>query len=171
MGSTVYGNWTNARKYLGWGSPSPSTKGSVYGSMINAKRLAPIKTEGLVRNASLFSRVGGTATISAWLRNFYGKALKDARIRQYFDFDDAVEMEQRIQTQIAYLSAALGGSSLSGIDAHTMVAYLRALGLSDAHFDAVRDNLLATLQGQNVQTSLVNELLAFCESTRKQVIG
>jgi hemoglobin len=169
--STVYGNWINAKKSLGWESSSSSPLGSVYGRMINAKRLGPVKLEGLVKNASLYSRIGGGTVISAWLRNFYGKALKDERIRKYFDFDDAVEMEQRIQRQIACVSAAIGGSSGPGVDLHSLVAQLKSLGLNDAHFDAVVVNLTATLQGQNVPTPLIKEMVDFCESIRKQVLG
>ncbi len=169
--STVYANWMNAKKALGWESSRSSSRGSVYGNLLNTKKLVPVKQEGLVRNASLFSRIGGSAAISAWLRNFYGKALKDERIRKYFDFDDAQEMEQCIQTQIAFIGAAIGGSGGPGVDLHSLVAQLKSLGLNDSHFDAVVENFTATLQGQNVQPPLIKEMVDFCENLRKQVLG
>lgn len=169
--STIYDNWMNAKKALGWGSPQPSSHGSVYGNLLNVKKLIPVKQEGLVRNVSLFSRIGGSAAISTWLRNFYGKALKDKRIHKYFDFDDAQEIEQRIQAQIAFIGAVIGGPSGPGMNFHSLVAQLKSLGLDDSHFDAVVENLTTTLQGQNVQPALIKELMDFCENLRKQVLG
>lgn len=166
-------SWLNAKKTIKWDTAGKSTPANAaYNALLNAKRLAPVKQmEGLVRNASLYSRIGGEPVLSAWVRNFYGKALKDERIRRYFDFADATEMEAQIQRQIAFIGAVIGGPSGAGQDLHSMYAQLKQLGLTDAHFDALIEHVTATLVGQNVPPPLVEEMKGLCETVRKGVLG
>lgn len=147
------------------------SKASPYSGRVNVSRLSGVNTEAFVRNASLFSRIGGESAVSSIVRAFYGKALVDPRIKKYFDFDDAKEMEAQIKLQIAFIAAALGGPVHEGMDMRKTRTYLTSLGLSAAHFDAVSENLGAVLRGQNMPHPLIEELEKFCEAVRAEVLG
>jgi hemoglobin len=45
------------------------------------------------------------------------------------------------------------------------------MGLNDSHFDAVVENLGATLTELSVPQELIAEVVAICESTRNDVLG
>ncbi len=118
---------------------------------------------------SLFEKIGGTAAVDAAVDVFYRKVLSDERISDFFD---AVDMERQAAKQKAFLTMALGGpNNYSGADMRRGHAHLVARGLNDAHFDAVMENLAATLQELNVPAELIAEAAAICESTRNDVLG
>lgn len=142
-----------------------------YSGRVNASRLTNIKTDAFVRNASLFSRIGGENEVSSVVRAFYGKALVDPRIKKHFDFDTAAEMEAQIRTQVAFLSAALGGPAFEGMDMRKVRERLATMGLNASHFDAVTEHLGAVLRGQNMPPPLIEELEKFCEGVRADVLG
>jgi hemoglobin len=50
-------------------------------------------------------------------------------------------------------------------------ARLVKMGLDDSHFDAVVENLGATLEELNVRQALINAVVAICETTRNDVLG
>lgn len=150
---------------------SGASTASPYSGRVNTSRLSSIKTDAFVRNASLFSRIGGEDAVSSIVRGFYGKALVDYRIRKYFDFDTAAEMEAQIKMQIAFLSAALGGPTYEGMDMRKARNHLATLGLGKEHFDAVSEHLGAVLRGQNTPHPLIEELEKFCEGVRGDVLA
>ncbi|MDR2875301.1 MAG: group 1 truncated hemoglobin [Methylobacillus sp.] len=141
-----------------------------YSGRVNASRLTTVKTDAFVRNASLFSRLGGERVVSSIVRGFYGKALVDPRIKKYFDLDTAQEMEAQIQSQIAFLSAALGGPVFEGMDMRKAREHLATLGLNATHFDAVAEHLGAVLRGQNTPPPLMDEMEQFCAGLRANVL-
>ncbi|MEZ0246542.1 MAG: group 1 truncated hemoglobin [Methylophilaceae bacterium] len=144
---------------------------SPYSGRVNVSRLGAVNANAFVRNASLFSRIGGETVVSSIVRGFYGKALIDSRIKKYFDFDTAAEMEAQIKLQIAFIAAALGGPDFDGMDMRKARAHLATLGLSTTQFDAVTENLGAVLRGQNMPHPLIEELEKFCDGVRKDVLG
>jgi hemoglobin len=166
--TSTYSDRANASR-LSLASGTSTT--SPYTGRVNVSRLSGVKVDAFVRNASLYSRIGGETVVSSIVRGFYGKALIDNRIRKYFDFDTAAEMEAQIRTQIAFLSAALGGPSYEGMDMRKARAHLATLGLNASHFDAVSENLGAVLRGQNMPHPLIEELEKFCEGVRTDVLG
>lgn len=164
---SIYGSHTNARRLSS--AAAGGGQGSVYGNLINAQRLVSINAHAFVNNASLHSRIGGDEMVTSLVRYFYGKALRDKRIRNFFDFDDVKDMEMRVKSQIAFLKAALGGHKNSEVDSG--IAYMASLGLSDASFDAVIENLVVTLREQNVPHQLIDEMVVFCDSMREKVLA
>jgi hemoglobin len=165
--TSTYSARTNASRLSLASGGSTATP---YSGRVNASRLTSIKTDAFVRNASLFSRIGGEQAVSSIVRAFYGKALVDPRISKYFDFDTAAEMEAQIKHQVAFLSAALGGPVFEGMDMRQARNYLGTLGLNASHFDAVSEHLGAVLRGQNMPHPLIEELEKFCESVRNEVL-
>ena len=118
---------------------------------------------------NLFNKLGGEGAVDAAVDIFYRKLLSDERISDFFD---TVDMERQAAKQKAFLSMAFGGpNQYSGMDMRRGHAHLVIQGLNDAHFDAVVENLTATLQELNVAEAYIAEVAALCEATRNDVLG
>jgi len=118
---------------------------------------------------SLYNRIGGDAAVNAAVDLFYRKVLADGRINQFFD---GVNMDNQIAKQKAFLTFVLGGEN--NYDGKAMKdghAHLVARGLNDSHFDAVMENLGATLTELGVPAAEIGEAAAIAESVREQVLG
>jgi hemoglobin len=118
---------------------------------------------------SLFEEIGGAAAVDAAVDIFYRKVLQDDRIKQFFD---GVDMDKQAAKQKAFLTVAFGGpNNYSGEDMRRGHAHLVERGLNDSHFDAVMENLGATLKELNVPDNLISQAAAIAESTRNDVLG
>lgn len=116
--------------------------------------------------ASLYDRIGGEAAVNAAVDVFYRKVLRDPRIREFFD---TVDMERQHAKQKAFLTVAFGGpNKYTGMDMRKGHAHLK---LTDVHFDAVLENLGATLKELKVPDALIAEAAAIAESTRNDVLN
>jgi hemoglobin len=117
-------------------------------------------------STSLFEQLGGEA---AAVEVFYKKVLEDHRIYRFFD---NVDMEKQAAKQKAFLTMAFGGPShYSGKDLRAGHAKLVKMGLDDSHFNAVLENLEATLIELGVEKELVEQVNALAETTRHDVLG
>ena len=120
-------------------------------------------------NLTLFEQLGGEAAVNAAVDIFYRKVLSDYRINRFFD---NVDMEQQAAKQKAFLTMAFGGpNNYSGQDLLTGHARLVKMGLDDSHFDAVMENLVATLVELNVPQELIAQVDALAQTTRNDVLG
>ncbi len=120
-------------------------------------------------STSLFEQLGGEAAVDAAVEVFYKKVLEDYRIYRFFD---NVDMEKQAAKQKAFLTMAFGGPShYSGKDLRAGHAKLVKMGLNDSHFDAVLENLEATLIELGVEKELVEQVNALAETTRHDVLG
>lgn len=118
---------------------------------------------------SLFEQLGGAAAVDAAVDIFYRKVLEDYRINRYFG---NVDMAQQAAKQKAFLTMAFGGpNNYTGQDMRNAHARLVKMGLDDSHFDAVMENLTATLQELNVPENLIAQVAALAETTRNDVLG
>ncbi len=118
---------------------------------------------------SLYDQIGGEAAVNAAVDIFYRKVLKDDRIKHFFD---GIDMAQQAAKQKAFLAMAFGGpKQYTGEDMRKGHAHLVKKGLNDSHFDAVMENLGATLKELNVPANLIAQAAAIAESTRKDVLG
>lgn len=120
-------------------------------------------------SANLYEKIGGEAAVNAAVDVFYRKVLSDDRINQFFE---GVDMENQAAKQKAFLTVAFGGpNNYSGKDMRDGHAHLVKNGLNDTHFDAVMENLGATLKELNVPDDLIAQAAAIAESTRNDVLG
>ena len=120
-------------------------------------------------STSLFEQLGGEAAVDAAVEVFYKKVLEDHRIYRFFD---NVDMEKQAAKQKAFLTMAFGGpSDYSGKDLRAGHAKLVKMGLDDSHFNAVLENLEATLIELGVEKELVEQVNALAETTRHDVLG
>ncbi|MFZ2448891.1 MAG: group 1 truncated hemoglobin [Methylovulum miyakonense] len=125
--------------------------------------------EDATMSKTLYERIGGEAAVNAAVDIFYRKVLSDHRINRFFD---NVDMEKQAAKQKAFLTMAFGGPhSYTGEDMRKGHAHLLKMGLDDSHFDAVVENLGATLQELSVPQELIAEVVAICETTRNDVLG
>jgi len=121
------------------------------------------------KEQSLFERIGGEAAVDAAVDIFYRKVLADDRINEFFE---GVDMEKQAAKQKAFLTMAFGGpNNYTGEDMRKGHAHLVERGLNDSHFDAVMENLGATLKELNVPDELIAEAAAIAESVRSDVLG
>ncbi len=118
---------------------------------------------------SLYEQLGGQPAVDAAVDIFYRKVLSDDRISAFFE---GVDMDKQIGKQKAFLTMAFGGPhNYTGKDMRTAHAPLVARGLTDSHFDAVAENLIATLQELGVGQDLIDQVMAIAGSTRNDVLG
>lgn len=118
---------------------------------------------------TLFKRLGGAPAINAAANLFYEKVLADERIKHFFD---SVDMKKQIAKQKAFLTVAFGGpNKYTGKSLAEGHAHLVEQGLNDDHFNAVMENLGATLKELGVEDELIGEAAAIAESVRDQVLG
>jgi hemoglobin len=118
---------------------------------------------------SLFEKLGGEAAIDAAVDIFYEKVMADKRINGFFG---GIDMDKQAKKQKAFLTYAFGGpNNYSGRTMRNAHARLVKQGLNDSHFDAVMENLGATLKELNVPDELIAQAAAIAESTREDVLG
>ena len=118
---------------------------------------------------SLFEKLGGETAVNAAVDIFYRKVLADDRIARFFE---GVDMDAQASKQKAFLTMAFGGpNNYSGKDMRDGHAHLVKDGLNDTHFDAVVENLGATLKELGVSDDLIGEVAATAETTRNDVLG
>ena len=116
--------------------------------------------------SSLYEKLGGEAAVDAAVDRFYRHVLKDERIAHYFD---GVDMDRQAAKQKAFLTMAFGGPN-NYTDRDMQKAHAHLEGLNDTHFDAVVENLGATLKEMGVADELIAEVAAVAETTRDAVL-
>lgn len=118
---------------------------------------------------TLYERIGGAPAVKAAVDIFYGKVLADARIAHFFE---GVDMANQSAKQRAFLIMAFGGpNAYTGADMRRGHAHLVERGLNDSHFDAVVENLAATLTELGVGMDDIGAVAAIAESVRDDVLG
>jgi len=118
---------------------------------------------------SLYDKLGGDAAINAAVDIFYRKVLADDRISRFFE---GVDMEDQAAKQKSFLTLAFGGpNNYTGKDLREGHAHLVKQGLDESHFNAVMENLGATLKELNVPDELINEAAQIALSTRDDILG
>ncbi len=119
--------------------------------------------------STLYEQLGGEAAVSAAVDQFYEKVLADDRIKGFFD---GLDMKRQAVKQKLFLTMVFGGPSK--YTGRTMrAAHKKAVenGLNDSHFDAVVENLGATLKELGVPDELIQQVANLAETTRDDVLN
>ena len=120
--------------------------------------------------STLYEKIGGEAAVDAAVDLFYQKVLADERIKHFFE---GVDMEKQHRMQKGFLTFAFGGPN--NYNGRNMAAAHRKLveekGLDDSHFDAVMEDLGATLVELGVPDELIAEAAGIAESVRDAILG
>lgn len=115
---------------------------------------------------SLFEKLGGAGAIDAAVDIFYRKVLADDRISHFFD---TIDMENQHVKQKAFLTMAFGGpNDYTGKD---MREAHKHMNLTEEHFNAVAENLVATLKELNVGEDDINEVVNVALSVKDDVLN
>lgn len=118
---------------------------------------------------SLYESIGGQPAVEAAVDIFYRKVLSDDRISDFFE---DVDMDRQAAKQKAFLTYAFGGPAhYTGKDMRAAHAHLVARGLNESHFQAVAENLQATLHELNVPQELIDQVMVIAASTHDDVLG
>lgn len=118
------------------------------------------------RENSLYQKLGGQAAISAVVDAFYVKVLADDRIKHHFA---DINMDKQARRQKAFLSAAFGGPvPWTGKDMRKAHVDLK---LTEADFNAVAENLVATLKDFKVKQELIDQVVAIALSVKNDVLN
>lgn len=115
---------------------------------------------------SLFNNIGGEAAVDAAVDLFYKKVLADDRINEFFD---TVDMDKQRAKQKAFLTLAFGGpSNYSG---KNLRAGHKHLHLTEHHFNAVAEDLVATLEELKVPKEYIDEVVEILGGTMDDVLN
>lgn len=118
------------------------------------------------RAASLYQQIGGKAALSAAVDLFYVKVLADKRVNHFFA---DVNMKAQHEKQKAFLAAALGAPTpWTGKD---MRKAHENLDLKEADFNAIAENLQATLTELKIDEKLIAQVMAIAASTKNDVLN
>ena len=116
--------------------------------------------------ASLYERIGGAAAVDAAVDKFYGKVLADTRINHFFE---NIDMAAQANKQKNFLTMVFGGPN--NYTGHDMRVGHAHLGLTEEHFDAVVENLAATLAELGVGADDIQEVAAIANSVKDDVLN
>lgn len=118
------------------------------------------------RERSLYHKLGGWKSIDEAVDVFYVKVLADKRVNHFFE---DINMSKQHRKQKEFLSAALGGPI--PWDGKDMRKAHEDLKLTDEHFNAIAENLIATLKDLKVSQELIDQVIAVVATTKDDVLG
>lgn len=117
-------------------------------------------------DVSVYEKIGGDAAVNAAVDIFYRKVLADDRISKFFD---TVDMEAQHAKQKAFLTMAFGGpNNYTGKD---MREAHKHMNLTEEHFGAVAEALVATLKELDVPQEYIDEIVAIALSVKDDVLN
>jgi len=120
---------------------------------------------------SLYSRLGGTKAINAVVDEFVNIVGADSRINKFFadtvkDPKQLAKFKKNLADQIC--SATGGPCKYKGKD---MATAHKGMGITDADFNALVEDLVAALNKFNVPDAEKNELLGILGPLKPQIVG
>ena len=112
---------------------------------------------------SLYDRLGGKAAITAVIDDFVARCAADARINGKFARTDIARLKANLVDQVC--EATGGPCQYAGRDMHTTHLGMSVTG---GEFDALVEDLVATLDGFSVPEAEKNELLGALAPMRRR---
>jgi hemoglobin len=118
---------------------------------------------------TLLDQIGGQDSVDAAVDAFYVRVLADDRINGFFN----INMKAQAAKQKRFLGAVLGGT------AKDPAGYMRGAhkklveedGLNDGHFDAVAENLQATLEAFGIEGDVLDQIMTAIGSLREPTLN
>ena len=114
---------------------------------------------------SLYDRLGGKPAITAVVDDFAARVAADRRINRFFANSDIPSFKAKLVDQICEASG--GPCKYTGKDMKTAHA---GMGVTNADFDALVEDLVATLDKFKVPQREKGELLAVLGPMRKDIV-
>lgn len=114
--------------------------------------------------STLYDKLGGAAAVELAVEKFYEKVLADQRVQHFFTHTN---MQQQKQHQKDFMTYAFGGAQHwngpTMRNAHKQL--VAEMGLTDSHFDAIAEDLVAALVELAVPQALIDEVVQIVGST------
>jgi hemoglobin len=114
---------------------------------------------------TLYEKLGGKDAVARVVDIFYKKVLADERINSFFEHTD---METQRRHQTAFISYALGGPKYTG---RSMEKAHEGLNLQEEHWNAVVEDLVASLQEVNVSNEDINTIANQLTPLKPHILG
>jgi hemoglobin len=134
------------------------------GAMAVALALAACADKKM-QEASLYDRLGGKPAIEAVVDQFIENVAADERINGFFGNTDVPPFKAKLVDQICEASG--GPCTYTGQDMKTAH---QGMGITDAQFDALVEDLVAALDKFNVPEREKNELLGALGPMRADIV-
>lgn len=119
-----------------------------------------------MQQKSLYDRLGGKDAITAVVDDFVGNVAGDTRINGFFAKTDIPRLKRNLVDQIC--SATGGPCTYTGRDMRTAH---KGMGITDADFNALVEDLVKSLNKFNVPSKEQNELLGILGPLKPQIVG
>jgi hemoglobin len=127
--------------------------------------------QGAMAKKSLYSRLGGKKAITAVVDEFVGIVANDGRINKFFA-DTAKDPKRLAKFKGALVDQICQGTGgpckYKGKD---MTTAHKGMGITDADFGALVEDLVAALNKFNVPEAEKNELLGILGPMKPQIVG
>jgi hemoglobin len=120
---------------------------------------------GLPAETTLYERLGGVRAIYVIVDDFVGRVTTDTRIDRFFK-DTNLPL---IREQLTQLICQASRGPCTYLGANMKIAH-SGMGISNADFDAVAEDLTASLDKFNVAPREKNELLAILARMRSDIV-
>jgi hemoglobin len=117
------------------------------------------------KEATLYERLGGKPAITAVVDDFVGNVAADKRINGFFTRTDIPRLKRLLVEQICAGSG--GPCTYSGRD---MKAAHAGMGVTDAHFNALVEDLVMSLDRFKVPERERKELLGLLGPMKSQIV-
>ncbi|KPM54001.1 group 1 truncated hemoglobin [Frankia sp. CcI49] len=115
---------------------------------------------------SIYDAIGGATAVEAAVDQFYVRVTADPVLSPYFAGRDIPSLKAH---QRAFIAAAIGGPEV--YKGRAIPAVHTPLKISDAHFDAVVDHLVAALAGLGVPAETTGKIGAALAPLRKEIVS
>jgi len=122
-------------------------------------------TQKSAMTPTLYERLGGKAAITAVVNDFVGRVAADSRINGKFATADIPRLKRLLVEQIC--TAAGGPCTYTGRDMKTAHA---GMGITGPQFDALVEDLVATLDKFKVPAREKNELLSVLGPMKSDIV-
>jgi hemoglobin len=120
----------------------------------------------MAKEQTLYQRLGGKEAITAVVDDFVTRVAADNRINSFFATTDMPRFKRLLVEQICQASG--GPCTYTGRDMKTSH---QGMGVTDADFNALIEDLIATLDKFKVPAQEKNELLAVLGPMRRDIVG
>ena len=117
---------------------------------------------------SLYHRLGGYDAIAAVANAFLPRLQNDDKLRRFWDHRGMDGIEREKQLLIDFLSNAAGGPVYyAGRD---MLTSHKGMGIDEDDWQRLVGHLSATLESFNVSRQEMEDVLAFVDSTKQEIV-
>jgi hemoglobin len=124
--------------------------------------------DSMMKQKSLYDRLGGYNAIAAVVDDFVGRLLTDKQFERFFA-GHSVDSKKRIRQHIVdQLCAAAGGPCV--YTGRTMKDSHAGLGITDAEWDAAAKHLVASLDKFKVGDAEKKDLLTFVSGLKADIV-